>query len=227
MVQYLLNKILQVLEDCLITNGGTMVNNKLCTLALVAGLISGGGVSAAGLQNGDFSSGFNGWSGQDDLNNYDSTQMDASNSPDHFTIDGEAAKLSTQYDNGGSYLVTMFQDFTMPTLSAAGNSLWLDFDFDVLLDDVAGGDYWYAQIGDGLGGLTDIDVTGAGPFDVTSFAGLNVQILFGLENNSGGDDWLKIDNVTITEEIQANNVPEPGVFALLGLGALMLRRKIS
>ncbi|WP_198245447.1 PEP-CTERM sorting domain-containing protein [methane-oxidizing endosymbiont of Gigantopelta aegis] len=209
-----------------------MLKNKICTLAVVAGLLSGGGVSAAGLQNGDFSSNFDNWSGQVDyIDDYTASQMNAVTTPDFFTIEGTGgeAKLSTNYDfiTGIGWAVTMFQDFTMPTLSAAGNSLWLDFDFMVQLDDIAGGDNWFAQIGDGIGPLIDIDIAGAGPFDVTSFAGLNVQILFGLENMAGGDDWLKIDNITITEQMQANNVPEPGVFALLGLGVLMLRRKNS
>jgi hypothetical protein len=210
-----------------------MVNKKLCVLTLSAGLLCGGGVSAAGLQNGDFSSNFDNWSGQVDyFDDYSDTQMNAVSTPDFFTIEGAGgeAKLSTHYDfnTGAGWAVTLFQNFTMQTLSAPVNTLWLDFDFTVQLDDIAGGDRWFAQLSDGAGGLADIDLTaGSGPFDVTSFAGLNVEILFGIENIAGNDDWLKIDNITIAEETQSNNVPEPGVFALLGLGALMLRRKIS
>ncbi len=208
-----------------------MASKKLCTIAVVAGLlsVSGGGVSAAGLQNGDFSSGFNNWSGQVDYSvDYNSTQMDATTTPDFFTIEGtdNVARLSSNYDFIADigWAVTLFQDFTMPTLTAAGNTLQLGFDFTVQLDDTVGGDNWYAQLTDQSGsGLSPLDIT-SGLADVTSFAGLDVQILFGLENIAGGDDWLQIDNVSITQK-QASNIPEPGIFALLGLGALMLRRK--
>ena len=211
-----------------------MVKNKLCTLAVVAGLLSGGGVSAAGLQNGDFSSSFDNWSGQVDyFDDYNSSQMNATTTHDFFTVEGanDSARLSTNtvFDTNiqdyVGWAVALFQDFTMPTLTAVGNILQLDFDFQVQLDDTGGGDNWYAQLTDNSGsGLSPLNI-GSGSVDVTSFAGLDVQILFGIENIAGNDDWLQIDNVSITQK-QASNIPEPGIFALLGLGALMLRRKI-
>ncbi|BCX89108.1 hypothetical protein MIN45_P1478 [Methylomarinovum tepidoasis] len=200
-------------------------------LALMVGLMWGSAASAT-LVNGDFSSGFTGWSGQEDyITDFDAADMDASTSPDPFTIVNEAgftnaAKLSTHYDQTGTgWALSLYQQFTMPTLSASGSTLWLDFDYSVSLDDVAGGDNWYAQLTDKSGsGLPPLDLdVSPGPFDVTAFAGKAVEILFALENIAGGDDTLLIDNVTITERLAA--VPEPSILGLLGLGMLLLRRK--
>ena len=204
------------------------------TLALVAGLAFQGSAHAD-IFNGDFSAGFSGWSGQVDyLDDYDAAAMDAVTTPDFFTLTSfatltDAARLSTHYDpqTGSGWAVSLFQTFTMPSLSQPTNRLWLEFDLFFSMDDPAGGDSWLAQLTDQSGsGLAPVDLTAVSlPYEVTAFAGLDVELLFSIENIAGNDDSLVIDNLRITEEV-VDPIPAPSTLALVGLTLLFWRRKL-
>lgn len=173
-------------------------------------------VSGAAIVNGDFSSGFTGWSGGTDLG----IGLTAAN----FDASSGAAVLSSDFDLGGSFAVDLFQTFTVQSLTGASNDLFLDFDFTWNFDHVD--DAWLAQLVDTTDALHTLDLTsGAGPFDITSFAGLTVELLFSLENNNGDDDTLSIDNIVVSEVI--TDVPEPILPLLFGTGLLALRRKLA
>jgi len=210
------------------------MKKRLGTLALVMGLAYQGSTHAD-ILNGDFSTGFSGWSGQVDyLVDYDAAAMDAVTTPDFFSITSfgtltDAAKLSTHYNpqNGTGWAVSLFQTFTMPSLTHPNNRLWLEFDLFFSTDDPSGGDTWLAQLTDQSGSMAPVDLTSiTQPFEVTAYSGLDVELLFSVENIAGGDDSLVIDNLRITEEI-FDPVPAPSVLALLGLTLLAWRRKLA
>ena len=90
---------------------------------------------AANFTNGDFSSGFDGWQGQDDSNDYDPIPTSNPN----FNAFSSAAILTTDFDANGSFAASIFQVFTVQNLTATGNTLTLDFDFTWDADDENGG----------------------------------------------------------------------------------------
>ena len=184
--------------------------------ALAAGILWSGTSFSAALTNGDFSAGFTGWQGQADF-------ADVGLPNANFDASSGAAVLTTSFDNAGPYALHLFQNFDLPVLSAPGNTLELDFSAFWSHDDVA--DTWLAQLIDTSNPSHYLDMSaGSTPYDVTGFSGLNVQLLFGLENIGGGDDSLSIDNITITE--RQGVIPEPATLLLVGTGLVALRRKL-
>ena len=200
--------------------------------ALSAVLFCSTGANAASLQNGDFSSGFNSWGGAtleedpDDAFNSILTNVTPSTAPNFSITSDDKAKLTTTYDTNGIFAVDLFQEFTVQSLSSPLNTLTLGFDYTAVLDDVD--DEWLVQLGTMAYYYTDADsLSGNILFDITSYAGQNVDLLFSLSNNAGGDDSLTIDNIEITQSQSASPVPEPASIFLLGAGLFAMRRKFS
>lgn len=178
-------------------------------LALATGLIWSSHSSAA-LMNGDFSDGFNHWEGEA----YNDTDTSDISDTNNFNINSGQAVLTTNADTGGNYFASIFQTFTLQN-----NALFLNFDSTYTSDDID--DSWLAQLVDTSNPLNIVDLTLGN--DISSLAGLEVELLFGLDS-FGDDDTLTIDNIEITEA-QAT-VPEPTTLFLIGAGLVAIRRKI-
>jgi len=193
--------------------------------ALITGMAFSGlsfTASAAGLTNGDFSSGFTGWSGD-----ISAGPVDLASPSDNFDASTGAAVMSTSYFTTGDYMVDLFQTFDLSSTAQT-----LSFDYSWVADDAT--DTWQAQLVDisdpnnhFLTFTTSAPGSGKGQFDLTGFSDLTVQLLFGLENMWGGDgieDTLTVDNIVIAER-QPNGVPEPSTLLLMTAGLIAIRRK--
>lgn len=193
-------------------------------VALIAGMALSGlsfSTSAAGLTNGDFSTNdFTGWQGQTTTSSTIDPLPGSFGS--NFDASSGAAVLSTSFDTDGSeYTAFLFQSFDLP-----GSALSLSFDFVWSADDQADG--WLAQLVESSNSGHSASLTlnsSSGQFDLSGFAGLTVQLLFGLENWGGADDTLSIDNIIIAESQPNGSVPEPGTLLLIGAGMFAARRK--
>lgn len=164
-------------------------------------------LSSANLLNGDFSSGFANWQGE----LFDGMTTTTGTPSTNFDASSGAAVISNDDSN---WAVTLFQDFTVQSLLAPGNSLSLDLDFSASVTDPF--DFFVAELVDLGGALATVDIS-AGPIDITAWAGQTAQILFYLEDGDLlAQDSLTIDNISITQH--AASVPEPGSLLLL-LGA--------
>ncbi len=92
-----------------------------------------------------------------------------------------------------------------------------------------GGGILFAQLSEyaDIDNFIDFILVGGNSFDITQFAGKEVELFFGLENGAGADDSLFIDNISITQnQTQTNNVPEPATFLLMSTGLIAMRRKL-
>jgi hypothetical protein len=195
------------------------------TIAIAAIITTGatwnGLATAASFTNGDFSSGFDSWQSQDDFGDYNPVI-----SNDNFNASSGKAILTTDYDNGGSYEVSLFQTFTVQTLEAVGNTLTLDFDISWFLDNPDDVVFVQMETTD-YSNTIYFDPFDSSSFDITDFAGMEVDLLFGLENNLGADDYMTIDNIMITQsQSQTNSVPEPTTLLLMFAGLGVMRRKL-
>jgi hypothetical protein len=196
----------------------------LQTIALAAGLLCSA-ASSANLLNGDFSSGFDSWQGQVTYDDPTSgLPVDEIVSPltSNFDATSGAAVITNDNINWG---VALFQDFTVQSLLAPANTLWLELDFSSSVS-APFSDFVVAELVDLGGSLATLDISG-GSVDITSWAGLNAEILFLVEDGDfGTGDFLTIDNIRITQH--AASVPEPGSLALfLSAGlALLARRRL-
>lgn len=194
-------------------------------VVLVAGMAFCGlsfSASAAGLTNGDFSTNdFTGWQGQTTTSPLTIDPLPGSHGA-NFDASSGVAVLSTSYDTDASeYSVFLFQTFDL-----SGSALTLSFDFIWDADDASDG--WLAQLVDSANPSHSANLTlssGSGQFDLSGFAGLTVQLLFGLENLGGADDTLAIDNIIIAERQPNGSVPEPGTLLLTGAVVFVARRK--
>jgi len=182
-----------------------------------------------GLENGDFSSGFDHWQGEV----FDGGYVDVDPLPGGYAANFDAssgsAVLTNDFFNFG---ITLFQEFTVQDLASPGNTLWLSLDFSASINDAF--DFVVAELVDTAGGLLTLDLSSGGPIDITAWAGIAAEILFlvedGIDPVTGGfgktGDFLTIDNISITQRTAA--VPEPTSLMLLlgaGLGLVASQRK--
>jgi hypothetical protein len=195
----------------------------LQTMALAAGLLCSG-ASFANLLNGDFSSGFTGWEGElFDGATTSSLNPVTSSATGNFYVNlsGEAVVTNDDFN----WSVALFQDFTVQSLLAPGNTLLLELDFSATVSG-AFDDLVVAQLEDLSGSLSTLDISG-GSVDITDWAGSSAEILFLVEDvDLTAGDFLTINNIRITQH--AASVPEPGTSALfLSAGlALLARRRL-
>ncbi len=208
---------------------------------LLAGVVFSASAMAGPLQNGDFSSGTNGfesWGGElyDGSTSTDLVDDAAFGTYNSFyNASGGAATLT----NDETYWsVFLFQSFHVPM---TGGTLTLSFGYEWSISDTVN-DFVQAQLEDPSGTVDTIglfdgvalanNASGTITQDITAFAGLSdpVELSFLLEDNWGGGnttgDWLKISNIMITETL---SVPAPPVLMLLltGLTGLLYRTKRS
>ncbi len=193
----------------------------LQTIALAAGLLCSA-ASSANLLNGDFSSGFDNWEGEV----FDGAATTVSPLPGSFGDNFDASSGAAVITNDDiNWAVTLFQDFTVQSLLNPANTLWLELDFSSSVS-APFSDFVVAELVDLGGSLATLDISG-GSVDITSWAGLNAEILFLVEDGDfDTGDFLTIDNISITQH--AASVPEPGSLALfLSAGlALLARRRL-
>jgi len=196
----------------------SLLKTCLQAMALAGGLLCSA-FSSAELLNGDFSAGFAGWQGE----LFDGFSTTTGTPVTNFDASSGAAVIS---DDDTNWAVTLFQDFTVQSLLAPGNTLSLDLDFSAATTNPF--DFVVAELVDLGGALATIDIS-TGPIDITAWAGQSAQILFYLED---GDflarDSLTIDNISITQS--EASVPEPASLLLflgagLGLAATRQKRK--
>lgn len=190
------------------------------SLVVVVMFCGFGGVAlATPFTNGSFDSGFSGWSGSfvDPF-----TVVDPGATSPQFSLSGvnSAAQLM---NNDTDWIVTLFQGFTVDSLTNSANTLNLSFSIkwqptDTGLDSVS------ATIGgiDLLAGATASQLlSGANlTVDVTSLAGSVAELGFTIMD---GDwltpDFLWVDNIAFNQVApDSAPVPEPGTFVLLAAG---------
>ncbi len=194
----------------------------LQAMTLAAGLLCSG-ASFANLLNGDFSSGFDSWEGEvyDGATTLVNPPTSSPTGNFYVNLSGEAVVTN---DNT-NYSVNLFQDFTVQSLLAPANTLWLELNFSATVSD-AFDDLVVAQLEDLSGSLSTLDISG-GSVDITAWAGSSAEILFLVEDvDFTTGDFLTIGNIRITQH--AASVPEPGTSALfLSAGlALLARRRL-
>ncbi len=193
-------------------------------MLVITGLLLSNGSSAATFTNGDFSSGFNGWGGAVGSSSGINI-VDPNTNPSNFNISSGAALLTSNTSLfGGNSVVNIFQTFVVQSLLSPSNTLLLGFDFTKSFDDIT--DVFLAQIVESGNLSHAIDLSSGGSFDITSFAGKNVELRFGLENVAspdGSNDSLTIDNIFISQN--QVSVPEPTTILLIGAGLMAMRRK--
>lgn len=190
-------------------------------------------IAGAGLINGDFSSGFTGWQGEvteDDGNGGTNTvsvnPLPGSYTDNYSTATGSAVLTAASTATDPVFGVALFQDFTIDTI-AAGSTLELSLDISASLTDPNGqvgfGDFITAQLEST--GMTTLDLSTGGVFDVTDWAGLAASITFYIEDGDYDTDTLTIDNIAFTEKTAA--VPAPATILLFTLGLAAMRKKLS
>ena len=193
----------------------------------VLGIILPGSLLAAPLTNGDFSAGFDAWSGEVTDIFFTTTPVDPL--PGAFVgnydaSSGEAVLTTTTFVDD-ILSVILVQGFDVGSVTA-GNSLVLSYDLSVVLTSVT--DLALAQLS--FGGGSAIDLLGGSSVDITTLAGQTVELLFGVEDFDDLADTLSVDNIVITEVIAPAPAPVPGSLPLLMLGLagfVVMRRKTA
>jgi hypothetical protein len=182
------------------------------------------------LQNGNFSSGFDNWTGEvSDVDTFSITPIDplpGGYSDNYQILGGGLAQLNTTSTNNPPndiWSVALFQDFLIPDLSVLGNSLELSLSVSWSLSDL-GLDFASAQLVDLADPLSTLSLAGGGKFDITGWAGKNASLQFVVQDGDDQDDWLQVGNISITEKTAA--IPEPTTWLLILTGCFALRRKI-
>lgn len=182
-------------------------------------------VMALGLVNGDFSDGFNGWSGavvQDIGGQAVLTPVNPANDPLHFSLSpGEGARL---INDDIFYLVVLFQQFDV----TPDTRYVLDFKYTWIPTDPyydqfqASVSFWDGQQ---FGFPVNLFSTPAVPYVDPPFSGVYTSPATGrlrvdfilADNDYLTPDTLQIQNVTTT-----SSVPEPGTALLVASGMLAL-----
>ena len=172
----------------------------------------------AAIMNGDFSNDFEHWSAQVATcivcDGSDDVVIDISNPPDEFTTNFDAsshAALLTINDFDHVFSVSLFQTFTMPTADALVLSMDLAINLSDPLLDLA-----FAQLM-ALDGELLLDLSVSDEFDVSAYAGEDVEILFGITDFDLSLDTLTVDNIVITPSVSI-----PNVLSLLACGLIVL-----
>ena len=190
--------------------------------ALAAALLCSA-FSSAELLNGDFSSGFDNWQGEVTSGDPGTTTAVNPSAITNFDASSGTAVISNDDTN---WAVALFQDFTVQSLLASGNTLWLELDFSASVSGPF--DFFVAELEDTTGGLLTLDIS-SGSIDITAWAGMAAGIVFYLQDDDfQTGDFLTIDNIRITQH--EASVPEPtSLFLLLGagLGLIASQRKFK
>jgi len=179
------------------------------------------------LTNGNFASGFAGWSGEVIIDPA-TTPTPATLTTPNYTLNTGGALLTTSFLTDGIYNVRLFQDFNIPTLTSPLNTLALNLSVGWTLSNPTGrnSDFASALLED-TGSPLLLDLTGGGTFDITSWAGKSVSLSFLVQDNAGIADTLQVGGIGITETVVNNNntVPEPTGLMIFGISLLALRKK--
>ena len=209
------------------------INKRFYTAAVFAAGLMFSHIAGAGILNGDFSSGFTGWQGEvteDDGSGFGNivsvNPLPGSYTDNYSSASGSAVLTAASSSTDLVYGVSLFQDFTIDTI-AAGSTLELSLDITASLTDPDGnygfGDFITAQLEST--GMTTLDLSAGGVFDVTDWAGLAASITFYIEDGDYATDTLTIDNIVFTEKTAA--VPAPATILLFTLGLAAMRKKLS
>lgn len=184
-------------------------------------LLCGTGLANAGLVNGDFSSGFTGWSGEVTSDGTGTLPADTPQVVDpatfasNYSASGGAAQIQTADASPDIYSVVLFQDFTIDPI-AVGSTLSLSLSITTSLTSPID-DFAFAQLEDLSGTLGPIDLLAGGTFDVTAWAGSNATLSFGVSDA----DFLYPDIITVSTIVFAETVspqgqvPAPGALWLV------------
>lgn len=193
----------------------------------------GGVALAASFTNGSFDSGFSGWSGSF-VDPFTVVSPDAS--PAQFSLAGANSAAQLQ-NNDNDWIVTLFQGFTVDSLSNPANKLNLSFSVKWQPTE-SSADSFSATLGgiDLLAGATTaqllngVDLT----VDVTSMAGSLAELGFTImDMDYLTPDFLLVDNIAFNQiATDVAPVPEPGTFLLFGIGLagvafVRSRKKVS
>ena len=188
---------------------------------------------AGPLQNGDFSSGFDGWTGEVTDDSFVDTQLTPTEMTASSLYQRPGGGAVDLFDDDTFFHTSIFQAFDLPSIDA-GDTLFLSFGYDwALTDDVDFFDFVQATLD--TGGASPIDLfagidtaapsaNGIIDFDAASLAGQSVTILFAVDDADFQADRLTIDNIIVTHQSAA--APTPGTPMLLILGLLAIVRQI-
>jgi hypothetical protein len=181
----------------------------------LAALLGTGSASAGPLTNGDFSAGFDGWSGEVfDLSGPVAVDPLPGAYSGNFSTGPAGATLTTSYGVDEVYDVIMYQRFVVDTLAPGFTGLALLLDITYFLSDPD--DTVIAQLFDPNGVLATKDLLGGGPVDITEYAGRMAEILFQVTDFDDVAEVLTVGNIRIEQ------VPVPAPLALLTLGLGLL-----
>ncbi|ABG39404.1 hypothetical protein Patl_0878 [Paraglaciecola sp. T6c] len=185
---------------------------------LVGGLLLSSGASA-GLINGGFTDGLNGWSG--DVNYYNvnadeevaTYDINLNDYSDNYFTGLNSVTLNTSADSSAEYWgIYLFQTFMV-----ADNSSFISLAFDSIADSA------YVTLVDDNGDLLHDFMLDGLSADISALAGASVALEFGIEDfNYDYDDYLTVSNISISQ--RANAVSAPSTFTLFLLGLLAIRQ---
>jgi hypothetical protein len=189
----------------------------LCQAAVLAALVLPTAAANAALTNGDFSAGFDGWSGRvvtcTLCDGTDDAPTDLSPPPGgfsgNFQTGPDGATIATSYNDNAVYWTQLWQVFTVDPLMGRATSLALDLTIDVVLSDDVN-DLAIAVLQDPAGTLTPVDLLAGGPVDITAFAGRQAELYFEVSDFLDG---LR-DTLTVGD-IRVEQVPLPATLLLL------------
>ena len=225
------------------------INKKIAVISSLLILTTPSLSSAAGVSNGDFSSNYASWSQDVDglgspilgLDDFTIVQPTPGNNSarieaDYWSIPGDT--FSTP-NNEAWFGSTLYQELDLS--ASAGQDLVLSFDWSFLGEAGSSDEIFFVFLSNGTGDrygadgligslLNPLDYsTGAyNTFLDSSFANATGWTLEFQMNNAGYDAYGShaiIDNVSLTTVSQpVNNVPEPAVIWLMGMGAIGLAK---